>query len=521
MKKLMAIIVAAILCLTAAGTALADTVETTLTEYAQVEGAKLIDGIDLLCVEQRNGCALAAMDSTLLTDAVYGRGMGCEHGYITVRANEEGWVNGLLAADGSAVIPCEYGDIRVLSPYWAAAFKLTEATKDNYDYESWTSDDVYLIDTVDIYWLPDAQKAATLNREHYSDAEAYDEVINIEDRATGVTTCYQKGFIPLGEVRDTYSDDFARKYTTVSENGQQGLVDPDGSVVFAPAFKYVYTDVRDGYFTVSTGDLYGLASVDGTVAVPADYERINTAYYAPPTGSKSPYVVNGYVCVVKDGKLGYYALGKGESCPPTYAEDNLENAGVSATFTDMAGSLNILAADGVETKLDAGYDRVSPMNYGSGLYYAVTNSDYKRGMIDWHGTVILPCEYDTVTLSGSGRYLLTQKGYSDPAVIYEISSEVVEAPSAEPTEAGAAPAEGAEGAGSADTVKALIENARSMVDADPAGAAALLESAKLLLDEGSPAATMLSSAVTLINVDAQANAASVRTLLDTALAQLG
>ena len=524
MKNLIAALLA--LCLLASGCALATprAAQTTLTEYARVENARMIDGSDLLCVESRDGCALATIDGTPLTEFIYYRGMDCSDGYVTVRTVDgEKLMSGLLADDGSPVMPCEYGDIRVLSPYWAVGVKLVEATKDNYDYSSWTSDAVYLIDTVDVYWLPDARKAATLNRDHYSDAKAYGEVINIEDRATGVTTCYGADYIPLGEVRGTYSDDYATKYTTVSENGQQGLVAPDGTVVFQPAYRYVDTNVRDGYFTVSSGDLYGLANVDGTVAVPVEYDRIMTAYYAPKTGSDSPYVAGGYVCVVRDGKLGYYALGEGESCTPTYAKDNLDNAGMSATFTDMAGGLNLLAADGVETKLE-GYDRVTPMSYGSGLYYTVVDANYSRGLIDWHGEVILPCEYDTLALSGSGRYLLTLKGYGEPAVIYEIATtfaaaapEADEAAASE--EAGAAlDADPADGQA---TVRTLLESAAALVADDPAGAAAMIESARTLLGADSPVVPMLTSALTLIDVDAAANAASVDTLLKTAMAQLG
>jgi len=138
--------------------------------------------------------------------------------------------------------------------------------------------------------------------------------------------------------------------------------------------------------------------------------------------------------------------------------------------------------------------------------------------------VILPCEYDTLALSGSGRYLLTLKGYGEPAVIYEIATtfaaaapDAVEAAASE--EAGAAlDADPADGQA---MVRTLLESAAALVADDPAGAAAMIESARTLLGADSPAVPMLTSALTLIDVDAAANAASVDTLLKTAMAQLG
>ncbi|MBQ6373554.1 MAG: hypothetical protein IJJ45_03620 [Clostridia bacterium] len=515
MRKLICFLLA--ICLFGVAGAMGEALptRTTLTPYAELENASLIDHSDRLCVQTRDGCYLAAMDGTALTDPIYYRSMDCSYGYITASVVDgDVLVHGLLDADGATVMPFEYQDLKVLNKNWGLGVRLVKSTKDNYDYSAFIGDDVYLIDTVDIYWLPEGRKVVTLNRDHYSGSKAYGEVINIEDRGTGKTTCYDSSFIPLGEVRGLYSEDFAGGYTTVRENGQSKLADANGNIVFDQGFSSINTEVIDGYFVVYNGDKNGLGCIDGTLAVPAEYDQIQRSGYGPRSDGAYVYVTRGYAAVVRDGKLGYYEVGKGESCPPAIAKDLLNNAGMSASFTDMGGNLNILAADGEQSQLDAAITKVYPMECGEGLYYSVVDADYNRGMVDWHGAEVLPLAYDSIELSGSGRYLAAVKHGEDTTSIYEIETTFGETAAA-PEDAPAAESEDA--GSSALSARALLDSAVALVGTDAQTAAGLVANARDLLGEDSPAYAVLSSVLTLIDVDAEANASSIQTLLTTAL----
>ena len=400
-------------------------------------------------------------------------------------------------------------------------------------YRSYSDDNTYyLISTVDFYFLPEARLAGSLPRTNYSNARAYGEVINIEDRATSTVTAYDKNFAPLGTVRYTSDNSFAPHYSSFSSNGQQGLMDPDGNIVMNPAYRYVSTDVYGGYFTVSTGDKYGLADLSGNVVIPADYDRIKYCYYAPGVAGEGKgdyaYSVFGYVCVENNNKLGYYSLAAGETCPPKYASTNLDNNGASALFTDMAGNINILAADGVETMLE-GFERVSDLDYTGGMYYRTTNADYDYGMIDWHGVEILPCEYNTLSTSGSGRYLLTQKTYKDPYIVYALdysafeaapAPAVVEQPATDPAQVTEQPATQQPAEGSNSAVVLIIDQAIAMLSTNPTLSATLLDSAALMLQDNPNALAIVNSAATLLRADS-ANAETVSTLLTTLKTLLG
>ena len=71
-----------------------------------------------------------------------------------------------------------------------------------------------------------------------------------------------------------------------------------------------------------------------------------------------------------DGKLGYYRLGEGLSCEPLYAYENLQNEGLSASFTAMDNTTHILTADGVELT-PVGYSKVYELDGSSGRLYVV------------------------------------------------------------------------------------------------------------------------------------------------------
>ena len=502
MKRILALLLAALLCLFAC----AASAETTLTPYAQLENASWISGTDLVCLESRDGCAIATADGAPLTEPVYYRSMEGHYGWIVASKVEgDSLIRGVVSPEGKEITPFQYGDIDILNENWASCVVLKEATADNYDYRAFIGDGYYLIDTVDIYWLPEG-RSFTLTRDHFNGAKAYGELINIEDRATGTVTCYDAQFNAVGEVKYTSDDSLARRYTTFSDNGQRGLMDPDGNVVLPASYQYVDTNVKDGYFTVSTGDKYGLADLQGNVVVPAQYDRINTGYYTP-GDMGSLYVINGYVCVENDGKLGYVNINGAETCPPRYAKDNLDNNGMSALFTDMSGVMNLLAADGVETPLE-GFDSVYPAQYGYGMYYITHDADYDSGLIDWHGVEVLPCDYRTLALSGSGRYLMGQKGYDDPIDVWEIAFDVAEPDAPAEADADVAPA------------ATVIDSALQALTDSPDAAVALLEEAAKLLEGNDAALAILNSALTLLKTDAASNADAVRTLLESVKALL-
>lgn len=548
-----------------------------LVKVANIPNGSLVTGTSLFRVQGSGGYGLTDMNGNALTGTIYGSSFWMEENFITASENVEGLnTQGLLDQSGKTVLPFQYGDLKVLNSRWAVGIVLEEATSDAYDYESWSQADVYYkISKADIYYLGDGagKCLASLDRSQYMEARAYGEYINIKDRSTNTVSTYDSAFqqVETG-LSDVYTQPEAYEtYDTFEENGQRGLKDPQGNVVLAPAFKYI-NDGTGNYRTVSNGEKQGLIDIQGNILLDAQFDDIERNYYAPAEeliDDQTTYVAAGYVAVCQDGKVGFTDTKGNITFQPKYAESNVEVNGASATLTDLEGNTILIAADGVETVI-SDYE-VRPLYYGSGIYYSIQDEDYNEGLMDWHGEIIVPCEYTNVELTGDGKYVYVEEDY-ESGVVYQLtypegaeaSQEVPEAeasaqeetaPASEaPAQTEAAPeapaqteavpeapaqtepapetpaqteaeqaSEAPAQAPSGDTsaVNTLLDSAVTLLEAgEYSSVESMLNSAKLLLGEGQDnAAVLLDSAIALLKAET-VDANSVATLLTSAKALL-
>ena len=123
--------------------------------------------------------------------------------YYTVQ-NESG-VNmvGALNAEGTLVVPMEYGDIDFLSDRWAMAVKLEVTDGADYDYEALFGDENYIVTAYDFYDLAAGAMIGTLSRDEMRSAEAYGDYIFVMDHADNVTI-YDAAFTAVGSADSLY-----------------------------------------------------------------------------------------------------------------------------------------------------------------------------------------------------------------------------------------------------------------------------------------------------------------------------
>lgn len=533
-----------------------------------VNSASFIYRSNLIDVSASGGSYMATIDGTPVTDALYGS-FEYQYGYISAAKVDVNNINqdGLFDTAGNIILPFVYGDIEVTSNgEWALAFVLKESTADNYDYKTY-DDEYFLIDYVDIYHLPDMAKL-TLARENYHNYGVVGNVLNIQDRATGVVTSYDASFTALGTVDSTYSSTYVTyEYAKFRENGQYGYTDAAGNVIMAPA--YGYLDLRESYasdyVSIAADSMYGLVRRStGELLIPAEYDRILNNYYCPSeqmfTGE---YNAAGYFAVVAGGKVGYLKEDGTVSAAPKYPYDMATMYGASYSVVDLEGNTILVAADGVETVV-GGYQSMYALDFANGVYFKVLSEDYDYGVIDWHGNEVLPCKYSSISISGDGRYVLACEDYST-VTLFELSYPNDGAAAAEtaaaPAEAGAAddgigsslgnllsgnsgtetteetPADeapavdeapaaeeapAADGAADYSEAAGYLTSAVALLNADPAAngasAAALVETAAALLSGRDDVTSLLTSAVTLLGIDPAANGASAAALIESALA---
>lgn len=508
MKKALTLLLALALCLCLAGCALA---EVTLTGVAALSDAYWISNSSLLRVESGNGYHVLRVDGTDLTGEAYGRNIEYKFGYV-VASHVNAGLNAVGAFDelGSNVIPFEYGLVEILSADWAVAIKLQTASGDVYDYTS-SSDSTkhYIIDSVDIYNLKKRACVATLAREGYKDADDVYNVINIEDRTTGVITSYDADFNALGTVKYSFSDDYVTpELITYRENGRYGLKDAQGNIVMEPSY-YSINDFYGDYATVYDGDKYGLIDKTGKLIVPMQFDSVRRNYYGPydPKTGEYSYEAAGYFCVISDGKVGFVNSNGEVTCEPKYSEKILDIYGAAALYTDMENNLHLLSADGVDTTID--YKSFYCLDGSSGLLFKSTNEDYDYGVVDWHGNVVLPCEYSSINLSGDGKYLLVRKDYNS---MYELFSVDYGLETATTTQTAAA----AQGVANARSAISSLTNGTTEQQA-PAAEAPVAEAPAQTTSGLTDAKVIVGSIITLLEADAAANKLTITMLLDDVL----
>ena len=408
-----------------------------LTEVTQMTGEyDWVDGTNLLKGLTDTGYALSTVDGTMLTEGKFYSSMEYRDGFITAfdaTVEDTNACGGVLDLEGQTVVDFVYGDIDIKSDKWIAAVKLEDATADKYDYKAFIGDGYWLITGVDIYYVGEegSQKIAELTRDEYAQSNAIGDYIFIESRADGTVTAYDRTFAVVGEnlssVYDDYGLDFEineDEYVIYSYNGQQGIQDTEGNIIVEAAY-YTVRDIDEGYAVVYDGEHEGLIDLEGNLIVPMEYDDILYDYY-PPTG-QSKYVSAGYICVVKDGMIGYYDVDGDVTMEPSYAKDALEYHGASCTYTDMQNNVHILAADGTDTTLPAENSEIRSLDYAGGVYYYFYNENYDYGLIDWKGEVLVPATNNSVGMSGDGRYVLVEEEDYETYDLYEVSYPLDEA----------------------------------------------------------------------------------------------
>lgn len=252
----------------------------------------------------------AKFDSVSVSEGMYivtiGEGDNCE---------------GIVDGRGVQMVPAQYGDTDVVSDRWQLGIVFAPGTVDNYDYKSWTQDDVfYLVGSVDVYYM--GTLVGSLSRTEYEYADAYGDYLRIKSRDNRYAF-YNKAFVKSTFADNETSSEFDYDYDTkvithVGSNTPafcegctlteaevkqtiyvrscKGLA-LDGTVLFDLDDEVDYVeDFRGNYARVEKDDKYGLIDRNGNLVLPIEYDDIPVVDY-----SDYPYFHQGYQPVEKDG----------------------------------------------------------------------------------------------------------------------------------------------------------------------------------------------------------------------------
>ena len=424
MKKGFALALTLVMMLCMATSAMAVSLELIREDTRKMEW---IEGTDLLMVnpegEFQTGYAYTVDGKQVSDTLMYSSSIfGGKYGYGCVTKAAEGLNHsGLLANDGTMVVPCEYGDV-IIHKNWAVGVKLEKWEGEDYDYrEFWDGEVHYGIVQADVYTLPEGKKVAQLTRDQYADSAAQDAYINIMDR-TGVVTTYDASFAPLGQVRSLYGFTLAETdyaYYTDKDTYLDGIADKNGNKVTAAIYNGSgKVEFVDGYtkVTLAESNLVGFVNEQGVETVPCVYDEVESMFYLPVSAEREGLFEDsfgGYAIMKRDDKIGYVKLATGEETMTFVDEDDVENYGLSLEIEGDDDVVTIVTCAGVKsTYTESQYEDIDALTYTAGRLYRVekeVDNNSKYGLIDMDGKVLLPCENSyIIKASGSGNYLLVE-----------------------------------------------------------------------------------------------------------------
>lgn len=343
----------------------------------------------------------------------------------------------LWKADGRR-IGTGYGAFIVFSNQWAAAFVINPQEVSDGEKDIKIDSRNYQYERIDLFYVTDdtgdeVKPVASLGRDAYAEAAIHGEYIAVANREKSVSL-YDSSFQPVSvklnavknplytiekyqivnlltnaKMGDGYTeiaeanlgDRMLIKATRIAMNGQKltALVNPDGSVVLPADYELI--DLTDHYAVVADQDgQQGVFSLEEErFIVPCGYHSI-----VPCATDFDKYVHNGYVCVKKNGKLGFYdTVHDVESCKPLYDKRAVTNIGCTLVFTTLEGVLSVIAADGEINTVDA--DEILATRGNGYLLEAQKSGSF--GLIDWHGNIILPLDhYKEIIVTDDSRAII-------------------------------------------------------------------------------------------------------------------
>ena len=547
MKKLISLLLCAVLCISMLMPALAETGATLLYtldgRYDTVQDTSML---------KYNG-TFTKLDGTPITENCYGI-PSVQRGWIVVDDYTIESVNkyGMLDSEGNLVIPCQYIELRTQNKNWVVGIKATDGTSDNYDFALRGKTEFYLIDSVDVYNMTNG-KMFTLTRDQYKAAYADTDWVNINiETRSGMILAYDADFEMIGKgLNGIYDDEYAiRPLSVIRQNGKEGLQNSIGRIVLPIEYDDLDNSrIYDGYIPAKVGAGWGMIRTDGTVVVPFAYEDVISVGTLPWNKNSGSFCFNffGYFCVEKNDCVGFVDVNGNETVMTSYDRWDVDLCGASLVVTNKTGGFTIIAADGKETTLMS-YRSMHVLPGSGGMYHVVRNASNRYGLIDWHGNVILQPQYDDIR-SGDGQHAVCiANGKSEvyqltyPAPVLRPEDMPAEVPVEAPAEVPAAQNDDAQpAAGTGLTVidvnintgaassehpaVPLLNSAIVLLSTDPAtnasSVSALLAISMAHVGGTNPGAlTLLESAATLLAVDPAANAASIIALLNTVIGML-
>ena len=355
-------------------------------------------GTDLLCVRKggNGGCALMDLEGNILTDFDYNSwgntaGAGAEYGWILSRKyGSTVGQDGILAMDGSEVVPFEYDYLKILNANWIVGYK-DDANGNTLE--------------TTVYNVGSNQKISAVFQGKL-DVVAEEDYLNVKF-SDDKTVTYDSSFAEVASPLDPFDFDGITEYAKAKEKiGDMGSVSAEYysiSRIFVDQGIWLEKLGLIAVLDVDSDECKkGLVDYNGNVIVPAEYGNDFDDF---------------------SFSLGYFKMKKSDGTIDYIRKDGAiiyEDAPENGYLEAGDGTYTLIAADGQVT---SGWTEV-PFLVGTTGHFRHFNSG--KVITDWHGHVV----FDRVNAvnfdeSWDGKYVLLENsgqgmGSEFPTLIYRV-----------------------------------------------------------------------------------------------------
>ena len=322
---------------------------------------------------------------------------------------------GILAPDGTVIVPARYDDVDILNEHWQVGVVLGPGTEEDWEY-AFTDPETgketyYKVASNDFYF--DGELVGSLDSAVCNGSSMAFGAYLVCYGNDGETTFYNSKLEPSPyetKYTDEYDWDFdaANNEIYIHQGSGQIAFQPDctlkpedvevpylykagklydlqGKEVASYPREYDFVHTFPTGFGISQLDgKYGLVTLDGKELIPPEYDQIG--YY------EDLILSCGAVSAVKGGKVGFFDAEGKLTCDFLYPEDDIEVFGNFARIENEDGSYTVIS--GLAGELPEHYRSVLFTDSNGSMTFSAEKADGTAGVVDVQGNILLPFSKD-------------------------------------------------------------------------------------------------------------------------------
>lgn len=233
----------------------------------------------------------------------------------------------------------------------------------------------------------------------YIDFEAIEEVghfANVKkDGKWGLVDSYMREVVACTNSSKVYQSKIKEGIFVIKNGGYTGVIDSNGKTIIPCQYSSVTKE--EGKLKVCQNSKYGLFDFSGKEIMPCIFDKMQSS--------------NGYLLCQKDKLWGVYTSDFEELYPCQFQNANFGNMnGKLILNTQLRGLWGVVDFESGQSLLPNNYSKINSFLAGSTQCYQV-HKDNKMGLYSANGVLLLPCEFDNISVESSsiGGYIKVTK----------------------------------------------------------------------------------------------------------------